>query len=156
MVFVRSSASRAVESDLVSGEQVQIVIPGNGSNTSGRGVNRPFAFGDNPETSNWPNRVVVEHLEILLLKIYDRVSRFGCHHDNKGDASYDGVVGEGSLLGVAFQTAKQGRGENETDALVHISISALIVSIRMRKAQRLESREALSGHFLASLASQML
>jgi hypothetical protein len=143
MVVVRSSAFCAVESDLVSGEQMQIVIPGNGSNTSGRAVNRPFAFGDNPEASNWPwpNRVVVEHLEILLLKICDRVSRFGCHHDNKGDASYHGVVSEGSLLGIPLQTAKQGRGENETDALVHISISAQIVFIRMRKAQRLAMDE---------------
>jgi hypothetical protein len=120
---------------------MQIVIPGNGSNTSGRAVNGPFARGDNPEGSNGPNRVVVEHLEILLLKICDRVSRFGCHHDNKGDASYHGVVSEGSLLGIPLQTAKQGRGENETDALVHISISAQIVFIRMRKAQRLAMDE---------------
>jgi hypothetical protein len=145
MVVVRSSAFRTVESDLVSEEQMQIVIRGNGSNTSGRSVNRRFAFGDNPEASNGPNRVIVEHLEILLLKICDRVSRFGCHHDNKGDASYDGVVGEGSLLGIPFQTAKQGRGENETDALVHIPISTLIVFIRMRKSQSLvmDERQAL-------------
>jgi hypothetical protein len=146
MVFVLSTASRAVESDLVSGEQVQSVIPGNGSNTSGRAVNRPFVFGDNPEGSDWPNRVAVEHLEILLLKICDRLTRFGCHHDNKGDASYDGVVSEGSLLGIPFRTAKQGRGENETDALVHISTSILIVFISMRKSQSLvmdEEQQAL-------------